>query len=169
MDWKDQKQVKKGDIGEKIIHNYLSKKLLTIYSPTTQNSHICDGIVFKSEKLFFLYDVKTKGKTNIHNAQGIDKIHFNRYNELMNQLKIPFFIYFVDDHNGDVHLADLQKLNVKGYINIKKDGSIIGWDVENLKYLFTIDQEKINELNKYNTRNYSYKHIQKPIDFYGGN
>ena len=67
-------------------------------------------------------------------------------------------MFFVDDQNGEVHSANLNFLQDKPYIKIKKDGSIIGWNVEDLKYLFNITDSTIGELNKFDTRNYLYLH-----------
>lgn len=158
MNWKDLEQVKMGDIGEQIIHDFLEKKDYTIFTPTTLKSHPCDAIVFKNKELIFLYDVKTKGKTNYHNAQGIDKKHYNQYNKLMKKFNVPFYVFFIDDQNGEVHCADLEELSNQEYLNITKNGSIIGWNVNNLKYLFTIDKKERNKLKNYNTRNYDYTH-----------
>ena len=50
MNWKDLEQVKMGDIGEQIIHDFLEKKEYTIFTPTTLKSHPCDAIVFKNKR-----------------------------------------------------------------------------------------------------------------------
>ena len=66
MNWKELPQVKKGNIGEKVLHKYLCEMNYTIYNPTTNKSHPFDGLVYSGNNLKFLYDVKTKGKTNIY-------------------------------------------------------------------------------------------------------
>ena len=158
MNWKELPQVKKGDIGEQIIYKYLDEKKYTIYNPSTDRSHPFDGLVYHNNDLFFLYDVKTKGKTNKHNAQGIDIKYYKSYLYTMKKYKVPFILFFIDDQNGEVHSADLNYLQDKPYVKIKKDGSIVGWNVNELRYLFTISDSTLKELNIFDRRNYLYLH-----------
>tara|TARA_R100000773_G_C4212798_1_gene111931 strand:+ start:1096 stop:1593 length:498 start_codon:yes stop_codon:yes gene_type:complete len=163
MSWEQKPQVKLGNLGEKIIHQYLCEKNYTIFTPTSQNAHPCDGIVFKNQKMIFLYDVKTKGKTNQHNAQGFDKKKYDTYQELMNKLCLPFLVFFVDNHNGEVHCVNLKKDIAKEYIKIKSDGSIIGWNVNDLDLIGNVSQNLINESKDHTTRNHPYMHNQQKL------
>ena len=47
MSWQDKIQVKKGNIGEKIVRNYLEKKGFIVYEPKTNGSHPFDKIAIK--------------------------------------------------------------------------------------------------------------------------
>ena len=84
--------LKKGDIGEKIIQEYLENKGWIVYRPFTKNkSHYFDMLcTFEKEKVLAI-DVKTKARFNKWEAQGIN---VKSYNEYINFIKTIEFVSF---------------------------------------------------------------------------
>ena len=72
MSWQDKEQVKKGDIGELIVREYLEKKGYIVYEPKTNGSHPFDKIAIKSKNDMIIVEVKTKARMNKFNATGFD-------------------------------------------------------------------------------------------------
>tara|TARA_R100000734_G_C3310440_1_gene101220 strand:- start:546 stop:1019 length:474 start_codon:yes stop_codon:yes gene_type:complete len=154
MKWQDKTQVKKGDIGEQIVKDFLEDQGYLVYKCATNGSHPFDGMAWKEKKVFY-FDVKTKARMNKCNCTGFDLKHYKTYNKVRKQNDIDFYVYFVDDKNGKVHKADLKKLE-----NIELryfTRSIVGWDISDLDFVFNIGADKVNELSAFDTRNYEYK------------
>jgi hypothetical protein len=146
--------LKKGEIGEGIIRQYLEDKGWIVYFPFTKNkAHYFDMLATKNKEQVLALDVKTKARLNKWNAQGINIIHYNQYIKFAQSTNISFFIIFIDDKLGDVHSAELLKLKNPIYPN----ENIIAWELSQMKYLFNIGLEKIKLLSQYDQRNYNFK------------
>lgn len=155
MSWQDKKEVKKGDIGEKIVKEYLEKHGYIVYQPTTSGAHYFDMLATKDKQEVISLDVKTKARLNKYEATGIDLAHYEDYKRLMNTTQILFYIYFVDEMEGKVYRQLLNKLPEP----FKLNKYIVCWYLKDLIYLFDITEQQKNELKKLNTRNYEYKPI----------
>ena len=145
--------LKKGELGEKIIQEYLESKGWVVYFPFTKNkAHAFDILcTFNKEKVIAI-DVKTKARMNKYNAQGINLKSYNEYLKFKEKMSIEFYLIFVDDKNGDVHTFEIGK-EIKNF----KIGKIIFWWIKDMKFMFNIGKEKIEELSKFDQRNYNYK------------
>jgi len=158
MAWKDKPEVKKGDIGEDIIQEYLEEKGWKVYRPLTSGAHWFDMLASKDKKEIIALDVKTKARFNYRACQGINKKSYLEYENLLDNIQVPFYLFFVDDKDGNVHFADLSGLKGKGF-TLPKCEHIIAWDLSDMKYLFNIGEEKINALSIFDKRNYKYKPV----------
>lgn len=146
-------KLQKGDLGEKIITEYLEKKGWIVYRPFTKDkAHYFDMLCTLNKEKVIAIDVKTKARLNKWNAQGINIKTYNEYVNFVKTTSVNFYLIFVDDKTGEVHLADLIKLKDPIYPNEK----IIAWPVKNMKYLFTISENQIKELTKLDQRNYIF-------------
>ena len=155
MTWQDKKEVIKGNIGEEIIVDFLEKKDFIVYKPITKNKpHWIDIFATKNKKDIYAIDVKTKARFNKWAAQGINYNHYLDYKNLLETTNINVYLFFIDDKNGDVHCAELSKLRNPFYV---LDRTIIAWSLQQMKLIHTLDREQINELSKYDNRNYEYK------------
>jgi Holliday junction resolvase-like predicted endonuclease len=151
-----EKALKKGEIGEKIISDYLEKKGWIVYRPFTKNkAHYFDILATMNKERVIAIDVKTKARFNKWKAQGIDIKHHNQYLDFMKMAKVPFYLIFVDDKLGDVYLADIGNLK-NGF---KPAPNIIAWYLDDMKYMFKISEKMIQELSEYDQRNYEFKPI----------
>jgi hypothetical protein len=148
-----QKALKKGDIGEDIVTEFLEKKGWIIYRPFTKDkAHYFDMLCTLNKEKVIAIDVKTKARLNKWAAQGINIKSYNEYLNFVEMTKVNFYLIFVDDKNGQVYLADLITLKNPIYPNSK----IIAWKLDDMKYLFTISDEDIERLSKYDQRNYEF-------------
>jgi len=147
-------KLQKGELGEQIISNYLEKKGWIVYRPFTKDkAHYFDMLCTYNKEKVIAIDVKTKARLNKWNAQGINIKSYNEYLNFVKTTSVNFYLIFVDDKTGAVHLADLIKLKNPIYPNEK----IIAWNLNDMKYLFTITENEIKELSKYDQRNYEFK------------
>jgi hypothetical protein len=145
--------LKKGEIGEKIIIKYLEDLGWIVYCPFTKNkAHYFDMLCTHNKEHVIAIDVKTKARLNKWNAQGINKKSYLEYMNFVNMTKVNFFLIFVDDKLGDVHLADITKLTNPIYPN----DNIIAWNVNDMEYLFKISDEDILNLSQYDQRHYKF-------------
>jgi hypothetical protein len=148
--------LKKGDLGEKIIQDYLENKGWIVYFPFTKNrAHYFDMLATKDKENVVAVDVKTKARLNKLVAQGINIKSYNEYMGFIKKVNVPFYLIFIDDKCGDVYLAELSKLS-KGF---NPTPYIIAWELSEMKFMFNIGSEKIAELSKYDQRSYDYKPI----------
>lgn len=143
----------KGNIGEEIVTEFLQEKGWIVYRPYTKNkAHYFDMLcTFNKEKTIAI-DVKTKARLNKWNAQGINKKAYLEYLNFVEKTKVNFYLIFVDDKSGEVHLADITKLNDPIYPN----ENIIAWNLDKMQYLFTISKDDILRISKYDQRNYKF-------------
>ena len=72
--------LKKGEIGEQIIREYLEKKGWIVYFPFTKDkAHAFDILATKNKEKVFALDVKTKARLNNWPAQGINIKSYKEY------------------------------------------------------------------------------------------
>lgn len=149
--------LKKGELGESIIREYLEARGWVVYFPFTKDrAHYFDMLATKNKEKVIAIDVKTKARLNYYAAQGINKRTYHEYMNFVSSTKIPFFVIFIDDKNGDVHLCELSKM--KDHIEVNE--YIIAWKLSEMKLLFKIADEQIKALSMYDQRNYEFN----PID-----
>jgi hypothetical protein len=163
--WNDKVQVKKGDIGEEIIDTLLIEDGYHIFASLINGPHLFDRYAFNLEKnKHFYFDVKTKARLNNWEAQGVDEKHYLKYLQASDKLNISFYIFFIDENNGEIHLVDIKKLKEKlFYIPMKKKNNdkIVAWNLKDMKYIGKInDIDILNKLKNYNSRNYRIAQIQ---------
>jgi hypothetical protein len=148
-----EKALKKGELGENIIKQYLEERGWVVYFPFTKNrAHAFDMLcTLKKEKVIAL-DVKTKARLNIKPAQGINIKSYNEYISFKEKMNINFYLVFVDDKNGDVHSLEIGKP-----VNSFRIKNIIFWHLDDMKYIFNIGQKNIDLLSQFDQRNHDYK------------
>ena len=145
--------LKKGLIGEDIIRDYLEQKGWVVYTPFTKDkAHYFDMLATQNKEKVIAIDVKTKARFNKWAAQGIDIKAYKEYMQFVETTKVPFYLIFIDDKSGDVHVAELAKIG--GGFMVSE--YIIAWMLDEMKYLFNIGEDKCKELSKYDQRNYLY-------------
>lgn len=155
-------QAKKGKLGEELVQKYLESRGWTVYFPFTKGAHWFDMLACKSKEKVCAIDVKTKARFNYWEAQGINKKHYEEYINFTLKTKVPFFLMFVDDKNGDVFCANLLKLkNANKGFTPGKAKHIIAWELDNMKKLFNIGDENVNLLSQFDTRKHEYNPVLK--------
>jgi hypothetical protein len=145
--------LKKGEIGEQIIREILENQGWVVYMPFTKDrAHYFDMLATQNKERVIAIDVKTKARFNKWPAQGINVRSYNEYMKFVSDTGVPFYIVFIDDKCGDIHAKDITKLKDPIFPNDK----VIAWDINQMKHLGNIGEEKIQELSKYDQRNYDY-------------
>ena len=79
MEWNDKPQVKKGNIGEKIIDKYFEDQGYIIYKTSTKAAHLIDRLYVKDKKRLIFADVKTKAKRNKYPDTGFNYSNYEEY------------------------------------------------------------------------------------------
>ncbi len=146
--------LKKGEIGECIVQEFLEQRGWIVYRPFTKDkAHYFDILATKNKEKVIAIDVKTKARLNNWKAQGINIKTYNEYKRFIDKVNIPFYLIFIDDKSGDVYCAELSKLKNPLY----PTDYIIAWHLDDMFYLFNIGNERILELSKLDQRTYDYK------------
>ena len=144
----------KGEIGEKIIQEYLEGRGYVVYFPHTKDrAHYFDMLATLNKDKVIAVDVKTKARFNKWPAQGINLKSYNEYMEFVKKTNVPFLLIFVDDKSGEVHAAKITELK-EAFYPIK---NIIAWPLKQMQHLFTLTAEQVKELSQYDQRSYEYK------------
>jgi hypothetical protein len=163
--WNQKPQVIKGDIGELIIDNFLIDQDYHIFSPLKNQSHIFDRYALNIKKnKHFYFDVKTKARLNNWEAQGVNEDAYLKYLEVSEKLNVPFWIFFIDENNGEIHAADIIKIKEKlFYIPMKKESKvkIVAWYLRDMHYVGKIENtDLLKKIASYNTRSYPISQTQ---------
>lgn len=145
--------LKKGELGENIIQEFLEGRGWIVYKPFTKNkAHYFDALATKNKEKAIAIDVKTKARLNNWKAQGINIKSYNEYKKFIDKVNIPFYLIFIDDKCGDVYSAELSKL--KNSFN--PTSYIIAWYLKDMFYLFNIGEDNIKKLSELDQRSYNY-------------
>lgn len=144
----------KGELGESIFREYLENRGWIVYFPFTKNRpHFFDLLATKNKEKVIACDVKTKARLNFKPATGVNIKAYSEYKIFMESAKIPFYLIFVDDKTGDVHMLDIAK---SGDGKILKNGKIMIWEIKQMQHLFNIGKENIEKLSALDQRNYIF-------------
>ena len=168
MSWSDKQTVKKGDIGEQIVTDYLEKKGMIVYEPVTHKAHGFDKLVTKGKDKLIIVEVKTKARRNNFPDTGIDYRHYLGYKTVSKRHNIPVWIFFVDEMLGEIYGNNIEILEtpnsylyqgkslsyplVKSYDNSK----IIYFYQPSMIKIHSLTPEQIIDIKKYSSRNYNY-------------
>lgn len=110
----DKLEVKKGNIWEMIVEDYLEKEGYVIYQPKKWWPHAFDRLAIKDKQVLILAEVKTKGKMTslpFNNATGFEYRHYTEYKRISEKYILDIFIFFVDDKAASVYGNYLSELN----------------------------------------------------------
>jgi hypothetical protein len=158
-DWQEKKEVKKGNIGEKIVQDFLEQNNFILYKPVTNGAHKIDYFAHSGQnKSVICCEVKTKARMAWKCKTGFNISCYNHYNELKIKHNINTFIFFVDDFEKCVYGQWLHLLNNPEYI---KDSIV--WPLNQMKLIRKLNEYEINEILIYSQRKYDYSNV---IPFY---
>ena len=163
--WDSKVQVKKGNIGETIVNEYLENRGFVIYKPITEKAHCFDALAIKDKEKLLIVEIKTKARLNKYPATGFDYKHYLEYTEISDKHNADVFIFFVDEMLEKVYgnyLKYLQELTIiknKTYPFTMNFGNnkVIFFPLDNMVDIKLLTKEQVGEIKKYNTRNYKYK------------
>ena len=157
--WEGKVEVKKGNIGEELVDEYLHKKGVLTYSCKLQGPHTFDRLCIINSQIFII-DVKCKPSRNYYPDSGFDIITYNKYKEIIKENNLDFFIFFVDEKSKQIYGSTLDKLEKSIKVGRKtypsRENEIIYFPLQNMKKICRISEENSQRIKRYNTRNYSY-------------
>ena len=140
-----------GEICEEHFRKYLIRKGYMTYIPEDKNKpHCFDFVVtYKKEKLFFC-DVKFK-RHGVHikgnfgkRFHGINVSSHNEYLSFAKKNSADFYLVFYDLEQKTVYKVNVADLKDPQYVYNDK---IICWDVSQMKKVFTLLPDIIDEIN----------------------
>lgn len=111
MSWQDRDSVRKGNIGEKIVDDWLLARGWVPYRPIADAAHPFDRLVAsRDKKQIVVVEVKSKPAREAFPDTGIDFRHFCDYRGVATKYRIPVFLAFVDEKASQVYGQFLSKL-----------------------------------------------------------
>lgn len=123
--WEEKSEVKKGNIGERIVNEILSKKGYIIYRPITKGAHKIDFFAHREdiEKRIICIEAKAKRRMAKHTKTGFNLNAYLHYKEIQEKYNIETYVYFIDDFEGWVYGNWLNELG-EGMLPLSENLSI---------------------------------------------
>jgi len=156
MNWEDRPEVQKGNIGEKLVDEYLLRKGIVPYRPIVSQAHPFDRLCASADKKrIYVAEVKTKPRREFYPDTGIDWHHFNDYVFIAMQHSMDVFIYFVDEilksiYGGELisSLAQTRQVKHQGRVLTYplKQGKIIYFPLVAMECVAELSDEVCEEL-----------------------
>lgn len=157
--WQNKTEVKKGNIGEEIILEYLESKDFIVYKSITDGAHLIDYFGLYGNKDVYSFEVKTKRRRAFFPDTGFEYRHWQEYLKLNDKYNINIFFFFVDDFEKCIYGNWLSEL--KNEVKIIANGEQVVFPLKNMKKIANLSKEDIIKLRSYTTENYSYENIEK--------
>ena len=132
---------RKGDIGERIVKSYLTKREMTIYS-TDSGPHPIDFVAIDQAGKLFFVEVKTYPRRAKKSDTGIDLADWYKYAEI-ERIGVVW-LFFIDEFEGCCYVCSLSDLKR----NNTTQGEKIYFDLSLFKVLFWLDRGDLNEIRK---------------------
>ena len=165
MNWGDKKEVKKGDLGEDLVKDFLHKKGFILYKPITNGSHKVDYFCHSGkDKKVICAEAKTKRRMALRPATGFNVNCYEHYFELNKKYNIKTFVFFIDDFERCIYGQWLHLLG-KG-ITIK---NVIVWPMDKMKLIRNLSNSEVNSINQFTSVNYDYSKTLKYFNNYQNN
>lgn len=163
--WKDKTTVKKGNIGERLVDEYLINQGFIPYHPGVDGSHPFDRLVAsRDKKTIFIADAKTKAKRMYYPDTGINISHYNEYKFIQDKYNIDVFIFFVDEECGEIYGNFIRELDterqIENYCSVIKypleHKGIHYFPIINTKHIAYIPKEETEMLQQLTTKKSYY-------------
>lgn len=156
--WQDKASVKKGNIGEGIIRQFLEEKGYIVYEPVTRGPHGFDKLAVRNKKDVLIAECKTKAKRTYYDDTGIDLRHYKEYKYVYEKHQIDVFLFFVDEHLAEVYGHFLRVLEKPNGSYPLIQNNIIYFPMANMcRNICKLTPEQVESLKVYSKRNYSYE------------
>lgn len=164
--WADRVTVKKGDLAETIVNNYILRKGHIPYRPvTTDKAHPFDWICATPDKrVIYVADAKAKPARLHYPDTGIDISHYTGYQHIHSTYHLRVFLFFVDEMRKVIeggfldHISKNHTLTYKGRIlkyPIRQNG-IIYFPLELMQKVSDLTESEATALSSYSSRSAEY-------------
>lgn len=157
--------LKKGEIGEQIVQEYLERRGLVVYRPVTNGAHSFDMMAIRNRQNAVAIDVKAKARLNKWRATGVNQRHFEEYRAFSEHHNMPFWLFFVDEYEQRVYGNNLrvletlyraEKVTFPHIMHTKTGTDIRLWHLDSMVHIANLASDVCSELQKYNQRAYTY-------------
>jgi len=164
--------MKKGAVGESIVRGKLEGAGWIVYQPATDGAHAFDMLGVKDKQKAIALDVKAKSLMNKYPATGVDQQHFEQYQQFSERHAMPFWLFFVDEHLGEIYGNSLEVLEkpvvVDGHLypkvlTVANSKQIRIWPYVVMKKIAMLSNGDIQALMEYSQRNYEYDVNISPV------
>jgi len=157
--WSEKVSVKKGNIGEEIVFNYLRDLGYVIYRPVTDGAHAFDNLcVSRDKRTIFIAEIKTKEARQYYPDTGININSYNEYKFIERKYNLPVFLFFVDAANQKIYgnfLTRLETPRVEGECSYPlQQNGIIYFPLSNMELVAELTAEQAEAIKKHSTKNY---------------
>lgn len=158
-DWHEHITVKKGDIGEQLVIDYLSKKNFVVYKPITQGAHPFDNLcASRDKKKIFIAEVKTKEARKYYPDTGINIRNYSEYKFIQNKYNLKVYLFFVDATNMKIYgnIIDMleTEYTIKGKTYPLIQNGIIYFPLIKMKEITELTKDQVNIIRGYTTKHY---------------
>lgn len=163
-DWNSKKEVKKGNVGEKVIKIFLERKGFIIYKPETEGKHAFDMLAVKDKKQIIIAEVKSYPRRNYYADTGLNLNHYREYKNIIDTYHFPIFLFFIDEMKGEIYgnwltrLEEPYKAGKLTYPLIQSGttGKRIYFPLCHMISIGKLSDEEVKALKEYSTRKYEY-------------
>lgn len=156
LPWDDRPEVQKGNIGERLVDEYLLRKGIVPYKPIVSKAHPFDRLCASADKRrIYVAEVKTKPKREMYPDTGIDWRHYQDYMHVAMNHNMDVFIYFVDEVARAIYGGELiANLSLERQIRHNgrvlsypmKQGGIIYFPLEAMEHVASLPDDVCEEL-----------------------
>lgn len=165
LPWADRPEVKKGDLGEVLVDEFLRGKRIIPYRPDYDGAHPFDRLcATANKKTVFIADIKTKARRKHYSDTGFDATHYADYKFIEAKYGLRVFIFFVDEERAEIYGNWLSILETPtqlphGNRTIEypwRQGSIVYFPLVLMQPIAPITFEHAKELMSLSRRSYDY-------------
>ena len=162
--WHDKIEVKKGDVGERIVDDYFRNYGYIIYTPEEGSPHLIDRYYIKDKDNLFFAEVKTKPKRNNYPDTGFDYRHYEGY-KILQDLGHKVCVFFVDEVEASVYGNTLSEISKPSTLEYNgriieyplREGELIYFRRDTMKEVTILTQDEVMEIRGHESRNYPYE------------
>ena len=118
MGWHDRTEVKKGDLGEQIVAQWLLDRGIVPYHSLADKAHPFDFLcASQDKKTIYIVEVKAKSKRECYEDTGIEYHHYMDYTNIREKYGIQVYLFFVDEKLGEIYGNKLSILEQPKIVN----------------------------------------------------
>lgn len=143
MLWADKKEVIRGDLGERIVSEYIRDAGWVFYKAVVDGKHLVDFFCLHGDsKKLFCIEVKTKRRMYSRPYTGFDTRQFNEYLTLWQTHNVEIIFIFVDDFEQCIYSGRFSVIKDHG-ITV---GSQTVFPLNMMRLLRRLTQDEVLEL-----------------------
>lgn len=165
MLWENKVEVKKGDLGESLVDEFIKASGDVPYIPNADKAHPFDRLcASQNKKNLYIAEVKSKSRRKYYPDTGFNISNYHDYVNIQKKYNLKVFIFFVDEEMGLVYGERLNELlrpvcviyNGKKLTYPIQTKKLILFPLILMKRQIEINEKAINELKMLTTKNKSY-------------